>query len=89
MAFKITYSRDVGGIVSDGRIMTDIGIGSMGHSVEVPTIIDFRPVCVSAIQETHVVCGIDAYVLCLCSIRVLAGQKCFFVSQAFPGCEWP
>lgn len=43
---KLTYPTDVGGIVTDDRITTDIETGNLGQSVGVLASADFRPVCV-------------------------------------------
>lgn len=43
---NLTFLTDVGGIVSDGRITTDIGTGSLGQYVRVQTPADFCPICV-------------------------------------------
>lgn len=42
---KLTYPRDVGGIVLEGRMTSELGVGSLGQSVGVLTDADFRPVC--------------------------------------------
>lgn len=44
-AIKLTYPTDVGGIALDGRIMSELGVGSLGQSVGVLSGSDFRPVC--------------------------------------------
>lgn len=44
-AVKLIYPTDVGGIVLDGRITTELGTGSLGQSVGVLTNVDFHPVC--------------------------------------------
>lgn len=44
-AIKLTFPAHVRGIVTDGQITIDIGTGSIGQSIGVPTPIDFRPVC--------------------------------------------
>lgn len=44
-AVKLTYPMDVGGIVLDGRMTSEIGTGSLGQSVGVLIAADFRPVC--------------------------------------------
>lgn len=42
---KLTYPPDVGGIVLEGRVMSELGIGSLEQSVGILTSRDFRPVC--------------------------------------------
>lgn len=42
-ALKLTFPADVGGIVTDGRITTDIGTGSLEQSVGHMTSTEFRP----------------------------------------------
>lgn len=44
-AAKLTFPMDVGGIVPEGRMTTELGTGSLGHSVGVLSPADFRPVC--------------------------------------------
>lgn len=45
-AIKLIYPMDVGGIALDGRITSELGVGSLGQSVGVLSSSDFRPVCV-------------------------------------------
>lgn len=40
---KLTYFTDVGGIALEGRMTSELGVGSLGQSVL--TSADFRPVC--------------------------------------------
>lgn len=44
-AIKLTYPTDVGGIVTEGRMTSELGVGSLGQSVGVLSPADFRPVC--------------------------------------------
>lgn len=44
-AVKLTYPTDVGGIVLDGRMITEWGAGSLGQYVGVLSSADFPPVC--------------------------------------------
>lgn len=45
-ALKFTFLTDIGSIVSDGQIMSDIGTASLGQSIKVLTPTDFRPVSI-------------------------------------------
>lgn len=44
-AAKLTFPMDVGRIVPGGRMTTELGTGSLGHSVGVLSPADFRPIC--------------------------------------------
>lgn len=44
-AVKLTYPMDISGIVLEGRMTSELGVGSLGQSVRVLTDADFRPVC--------------------------------------------
>ena len=43
-ALKLRYPVDVGGITRDGRVSTELGIGSLRQAVGILTPKDFRPV---------------------------------------------
>lgn len=45
-SLKLTYPTDVGAIILDGRMTTEMGTRSLGQFVGVLSAADFRPVCV-------------------------------------------
>lgn len=45
-AVKLTYPMDISGIVLEGRMTSELGVGSLGQSVSIFSNSDFRPVCV-------------------------------------------